>query len=148
MIESLRKKVVIEMPEFLFDAKEIGNRIRNRRKELGLSADDVAEKCHIKRSTYYRIEKGEGKTMSFSNLNAIIQFLNMDASIVADTEKEPADVSDELTEIINNLDEREKRLLKRIHQLPPEQRMSLEVLLQGTTQSAQAGQGQSREDGG
>ena len=134
------------MPEFLFDAKEIGNRIRNRRKELGLSADTVAEKCNIKRSTYYRIEKGEGKTMSFSNLNAIIQLLRMDASMIADTEKEPAENSDELSEIINDLDEREKRLLKRIHQLPPEQRMSLEVLLQVPTQSAPAGQDQSGED--
>lgn len=148
MIESFREKVVKKVPEFLFDAKEIGNRIRNRRKELGLSADEVAEKCNIKRSTYYRIEKGDGKTTSFSNLNAIVQFLNMDASIVAVTEKEPADNSDELSEIISKLDDREKRLLKRIHQLPPEQKMSLEVLLQGPTQSAQAGQGQSGEDDG
>ncbi len=135
------------MPEFLFDAKEIGSRIKSRRKELGLSAEEVAEKCEIKRSSYYRIEKGEGKTMSFSNLNAIIQFLNMDASIVADTEKEPVSNADELAEIISNLDDRERRLLRRIHQMPPEQQMSLEILLQGQTQSSPGGQDLEEKDG-
>lgn len=128
------------MPDFFLDAKEIGNRIKKRRKELGISADFVAEKCNIKRSTYYRIEKGEGKTMSFGNLNTIIQFLSMDGSMLADIGKEPADESDELSEIISNLDEREKRLIRRIHQLPPEQQMSLEVLLQGTSQAVQDNQ--------
>jgi len=135
------------MPEFLFDAKEIGSRIKSRREELGLSAKEVAEKCKIKRSSYYRIEKGEGKTMSFSNLNAIIQFLNMDASIVADTEKEPVSNADELAEIISNLDDRERRLLRRIHQMPPEQQMSLEILLQGQTQSSPGGQDLEEKDG-
>lgn len=135
------------MPEFLFDAKEIGSRIKSRRKELGLSAEEVAEKCKIKRSSYYRIEKGEGKTMSFSNLNAIIQFLNMDASIVADTEKEPVSNADELAEIISNLDDRERRLLRRIRQMPPEQQMSLEILLQGQTQSSPGGQDLEEKDG-
>jgi len=135
------------MPEFLFDAKEIGSRIKSRRKELGLSAEEVAEKCKIKRSSYYRIEKGEGKTMSFSNLNAIIQFLNMDASIVADTEKEPVSNADELAEIISNLDDRERRLLRRIHQMPPEQQLSLEILLQGQTQSSPGGQDLEEKDG-
>ena len=124
------------MSDFLFDAKEIGSRIKSRRKELGLTADFVAEKCNIKRSTYYRIEKGEGKTMSFGNLNTIIQFLSMDGTMLADMKKELADETDELSDIINKLDEREKRLIKRIHQLPPEQQMSLEVLLQATIQSA------------
>ena len=136
------------MQEFSFDAKDIGNQIRNRRKELGYSADYVAEKCGIKRSTYYRIENGDGKTMNSGKLRTIIQFLNMGGLKFSEIENEPAAGNDELTEIINNLDETEKRLLKRIHQLPPEQRMLLEGLLQGTTQSAPAGQDQSGEDGG
>ena len=148
MIESFRKKVVMEVPEFSFDPKEIGNRIKNRRKELGLSAEYVLEKCGIKRSTYYRIEAGDGKTMSSEKIRTIAEFLRMDVLMLMGMEKEPADTEDELLEIINSLDETEKRLLKRIHQLPPEQRMSLEVLLQGPTQSAPAGQGQSGEDDG
>ena len=85
--------------------------------------------------------------MSFSNLNTIIQFLNMDASIVADTEKEPVSNADELAEIISNLDDRERRLLRRIHQMPQEQQMSLEILLQGQTQSSPGGQGLEEKDG-
>lgn len=125
------------MPEFFLDAKEIGNRIKKRRKDLGISAEVVAEKCNIKRSTYYRIEKGEGKTMSFGNLNTIIQFLSMDGNMIADIGKEPVEEADELSEILSNLDEREKRLIRRIHQLPPEQQISLEVLLQASSQSVQ-----------
>lgn len=138
----------MEVPEFSLDPKEVGNRIKNRRKELGLSADYVMEKCGITRSAYYRIEAGDGITMRSDKIRKIAEFLRMDASMLAGIEKEPADSTDELLEIINSLDETEKRLLKRIHQLPPEQRKSLEVLLQGPTQSAPAGQVQSGEDGG
>jgi transcriptional regulator with XRE-family HTH domain len=148
MIESFREKVVMKVPEFTLDPKEIGNRIKRRREELDLSAEYVMEKCGITRSTYYRIEAGDGKTMKTEKIRTIAEFLRMDALMIAGIEKEPADSEDELLEIINSLDETEKRLLKRIHQLPPEQKKSLEVLLQGPTQSAQAGQGQSGEDDG
>lgn len=37
----------------------VGERMKNRRKELGLSADDIAEKIGVSRSTVFRYEKGE-----------------------------------------------------------------------------------------
>lgn len=37
----------------------ISERIKARRKELGLSVDDIAEKLHVNRATYYRYESKE-----------------------------------------------------------------------------------------
>ncbi|MDR3025260.1 helix-turn-helix transcriptional regulator [Chryseobacterium sp.] len=37
----------------------IGKRIRKHREEKGISQEDLAEKLHISRSTYQRIENGE-----------------------------------------------------------------------------------------
>lgn len=37
----------------------IGERIKNRRKELKLSADNVAEKLNVSRSTVFRYENGD-----------------------------------------------------------------------------------------
>lgn len=39
--------------------KEIGNRIRQRRKELGLSVDELADRINKNRATIYRYENGE-----------------------------------------------------------------------------------------
>lgn len=39
--------------------KEIGNRIRQRRKELGMSVDELADKINKNRATIYRYENGE-----------------------------------------------------------------------------------------
>lgn len=38
---------------------EINERIKNRRKEIGLSADEVANALHVSRATIYRYESKE-----------------------------------------------------------------------------------------
>lgn len=38
---------------------ETGERIKKRRKQLGISADELAQKLEISRSTVFRYEKGE-----------------------------------------------------------------------------------------
>ena len=56
-------------------SKETGKRIKNRREELGLRAEDVAEKAGMKKATYYRYEKGDIENMNFSKLKAIAAVL-------------------------------------------------------------------------
>ena len=36
----------------------IGSRMKKRRKELGISADDIANYIGVDRTTYYRYERG------------------------------------------------------------------------------------------
>lgn len=51
-------------------------RIKQRRKELGLRAEDVAEKIGISRSTMFRYENGEIEKLPYTNLVPIAKALN------------------------------------------------------------------------
>ena len=101
------------MPETKIDAKELGRIIKERREERGLSGDEVAALCGMPRSTYYRIESGNGKTMNFARINKIATALNMKIDSLTGTIKnELANETDELTEIVKQMDEKDKILLK------------------------------------
>lgn len=108
------------MPEVKIDAKEIGRIIKQRREERGMSGDEVAALCGMSRSTYYRIESGNGKTMNFASINKIATVLNMEIDpLTGAVKNELANEADELTEIVKQMDEKDKSLLKRILQLSP-----------------------------
>lgn len=49
----------------------LGQRLRDRRKELGISATTVAEAAGMSRVTLYRIEKGEASVAMGAYLNAV-----------------------------------------------------------------------------
>lgn len=53
----------------------IGQRIKQRRKELGLSADEVAEKLNKNRATVYRYENGDIGDMPISVLEPLSKVL-------------------------------------------------------------------------
>lgn len=53
----------------------IGQRIKQRRKELGLSADEVAEKLNKNRATVYRYESGDIGDMPISVLEPLSKVL-------------------------------------------------------------------------
>lgn len=53
----------------------IGDRMKKRRKELGISADDVAEYIGVDRTTYYRYERGAISKVSADVLQKIAGFL-------------------------------------------------------------------------
>lgn len=55
--------------------KNIGLRIKQRREQLGLSADDLAEKLNKNRATIYRYESGEIKNLPLSLLEPIAEAL-------------------------------------------------------------------------
>lgn len=52
--------------------RELGQRIRNRRKELKVNSTDTAEAAEISRVTLYRIEKGEPSVAMAAYMSVII----------------------------------------------------------------------------
>ena len=53
-----------------------GERIKARRKELGITADKVAEQIGVSRSTMFRYEKGEIEKIPINNLVPIARALH------------------------------------------------------------------------
>lgn len=54
----------------------IGNRIKNRRKELNLSVDEVAEKLNKNRATIYRYENDEIENLPINILEPLAEILD------------------------------------------------------------------------
>lgn len=61
------------------DLIEIGNRIRNRRQEIGMSQEKIAEKAGISINTVSRIEGGQS-AMSIEIFIKMIHILGVDAN--------------------------------------------------------------------
>lgn len=55
---------------------KVGERIKARRKELKISADDIANRLGVSRSTIFRYEKGDIEKMPTETLNEIARILH------------------------------------------------------------------------
>ncbi len=55
----------------------VGQRIKNRRKELGMSADKLAELINKNRATIYRYEKNEIENMPYDVIEPLAKVLNV-----------------------------------------------------------------------
>lgn len=100
----------------------IGYRIKQRRKELGMSADKLGEILGKDRSTIYRYEKGDIENLPLDILEPIAKALNTTPAHLMgwkdDVKKPPI-----------NITEGEQALLDLFRMLPEEaQKMYLEVL--------------------
>lgn len=62
------------------DSAKIGNRICQRRKELGMTLDDIATEIGVARSTIQRYEKGTIQTAKMPVLEAIARVLRVNPS--------------------------------------------------------------------
>ena len=58
----------------------IGENIRKRRLELGLSVNDVCKKAHVSRATWYRYENGEIQKIGVQRMSLIAKVLQIPAS--------------------------------------------------------------------
>ena len=68
--------------------KEIGRRIKQRRKQLGLSLQEVADEVKLVKSTISRYETGAIVSVSMPTLRAIAQALRVDVSwLTGETDK-------------------------------------------------------------
>lgn len=64
-------------------------RIRQRRKEIGMSADTLAEKIGVSRSTVFRYENGEIEKLPMNNLVPIARALNTTLEYLMGWEVDP-----------------------------------------------------------
>lgn len=81
-----------------------GQRIRRRRKELGIKQGELAAKAEIGQSTLSEIERGESKLPNAENLRKLAQALDCsDVWILYGTEGELQYPSEEESRILSHL---------------------------------------------
>lgn len=94
----------------------IADRIRNRRLELGLSVDDLANRLQKNRATVYRYESSYIKSYSPDVMEALAKALETTPAYFYGYEEAdaPADPAQPKNEKINNL-------VRILNELPPEE---------------------------
>lgn len=68
-------------------SRQIGQAIRKRRKELGLTQSELAEKAHVDRSFVIRIESGKSKSLYPEKLLQVLHAL--DLKMVIEPKEQP-----------------------------------------------------------
>lgn len=101
---------------------QIGNRIHDRRVQLGLSVDEVAIKLGKNRATVYRYENSDIESVPINVVYELSKILDVDPGFLAGwpqkTENEPAlterdELIDEIYLVISNLSpEKQAELLR------------------------------------
>lgn len=72
----------------------IGENLRRRREELGLTLEDVAERLGVHRSTVLRYERGETQRLSIETIERLARILSTTPAALAgwgEREEEPFD---------------------------------------------------------
>lgn len=97
----------------------IGERIKLRRKELGISVDDLASILGKDRSTIYRYEKGDIESLPLDILNPIAKALRTTPASLMGWEESntpavpssPSSIDNEFLQILSTLSEEDKQWL-------------------------------------
>lgn len=72
----------------------VGERIKERRKELGITADTIAEKLGVSRSTIFRYEKGDIEKLPVDVLEPIATILHTTPAYLMGWDDDPTDYDD------------------------------------------------------
>ncbi len=93
---------------------EIYERIKERRKELGLSAETVAEKLGISPATMYRYEKNDIKKFPIDILKPLADVLHTTPAYLMGWEEEVTKLSDDelddqIIKVFNRLSEEKQK---------------------------------------
>ena len=112
----------------------IGERIRNRRKQLGLSPDALAEKLNVNRATVYRYEGDYIKKVPTTVLENLAIVLHTTPAYLMgweEIDEETAKKDDILTDIIlqATIDDELHELIRLVSKVPPEQRSAVKSIL-------------------
>lgn len=112
----------------------IGERIKQRRLELGLSADEVAEKLNKDRATIYRYESNSIAKMPTTVLEPLAKVLRTTPAYLmgwVNSDDPTTKKNDAIADIILQIrsDEELLELVKGICNLPKEQRLAVQTLL-------------------
>ena len=115
----------------------IGERIKERRTALGLSADDVAEKLNKNRATVYRYESSYIEKLPITVLEPLAKVLQTTPAYLMGWEETTVKKNDTIADIILNLrsDEELLELVKGICNLPEEQRSAVQTFLSAFNKS-------------
>jgi transcriptional regulator with XRE-family HTH domain len=87
-----------------------GERIKRLRKEKGMNAEALAEKCGLSPATIYRYEKGDIENFGYDKLIPLAAALNVDPSYLLGVEKTASHSAD-------GYSEKEQRFLVLLRQL-------------------------------
>ena len=97
--------------------KEIGIRVKSRRKELGLTQTELGGLCNLSQQTIQNIESGRNR--STGNMVALASALQVRPEWLADgTEPKEAAISDE-----------DQQLIQEIKSLPPEKKQIIRATM-------------------
>ena len=121
-----------------FVIKETAKKIRDIRKQKGISAEDLAEKIGMNRATYYRYESGDLKNLKFDKIQKIAEALDVyPVDLVVWEEEKP----------VLNEDELDDELIRRLMLLTPEEIEKVDAFVQGilATRGAAASPGKTTD---
>lgn len=109
----------------------IGERIKERRKQLGLTADDVAEKLNKNRATIYRYESNYIEKMPTTILEPLAKVLQTTPAYLMGWEETTIKKNDTIADIILQIrsDEKLLKIVKDICELSPEQQAAVQNLI-------------------
>lgn len=94
----------------------IGQRIKERRKELNLSVDDVANKLNKNRATVYRYESNEIENLPLNILEPLAKVLKTTPAVLMGWQKEES-IKEETQLSTINLSQEEKTILENFNKL-------------------------------
>lgn len=80
----------------------IGERIKNRRKELHLSADYVAEKLNVSRSTVFRYENGDIDKVPITVINSLAEILSTTPEFIMGWDKQD-NIVNQISDVVSSL---------------------------------------------
>jgi transcriptional regulator with XRE-family HTH domain len=108
----------------------IGQRIKQRRKELGISADELGSRLGVHRTTVFRYESGYIEKLPIDILEPIAKALQTTPDYFFDWE-EVEKTNDILADIIVRLrtDEEFSSIVTRLHNLDSEKLCGIKVML-------------------
>ena len=104
-----------------------GERIKEKRKELGITAEELGEKVGVNRSTIYRYEKGDIEKLPISVIEAVAKVLRTSVSYLLGTSDRHKNVSASWL-VGFERSEKESRLLKAYNE-HPEMQHAIDTLL-------------------
>lgn len=77
---------------------DVGKRIKERRKELNMSVDELAQKLNKNRTTVYRYEKGDIENLPMDILGPLAEVLNTTPAYLMGWDNKPTSAMDTITD--------------------------------------------------
>lgn len=94
----------------MVDLVEIGKRIQGRRKQMGLTQEQLADKMDVSIQMVSNLERGN-KSIRIENLIKLSEILNISTDYIL-TGKETAEDMQVLTEQMASLSQKERKMMK------------------------------------